>query len=294
MDCRDAKERLIADLGGELSKKEGESLLAHLQLCLECAAEKEALGQIWRQLGAIPEVDVPASLRRATLDLVEQEFHEEATAQPVGTRVKNWTRRPLTAVFAAIALALSSLWVLRGVTDLEKLNVEVIFLCSVLLTGILAETFFFATASLPARAGTWRMASRIALTAFGLAMVGTLLCPKMNLIDWWETLPPGEFLLGFGQGISHAGFGLLYAFVPFFLAVCFFGRKLKRDLLSHALSAGIVFFVLLVPAILLQALPLSALVFFSWTVGSALGVTIAALGGAGLFRLASSDLAARA
>lgn len=294
MECEEAKVRLIAELSGELSKKDGESLLAHLNACRECSGEQEALEWIWKELEKIPDVGVPEGLRERTRSRIERMLGHAPSRVWLRLPRGDWLKTPLNAVFGALAMAFLALWVLRGVTPLDELSAEVIFLCGAVLAGLLAGSFLFAMGVLPANGGRWRLASRIALTAFGLAMVGTLLCPKMSLIDWWETLPPGEFLLRFGQGISYAGFGLLYAFLPLFLAVCLLGRKLKKDLLPHALSAGIVFFVLLVPAILLQALPLSALVFFSWTVGSVLGVVIAVLSGVELLRFISTTRFARA
>ena len=116
-------------------------------------------------------------------------------------------------------------------------------------------------------------------------MLGTLLCPKMSLIEWWESLPPGQFLLGFGQGISHGAFGVIYSFLPIFVAVYVLGRRVKGELLRQALSAGTVFLALLLPVIFLQASPLSVSVFISWAGGSVLGVFMGALSGVRVNRL---------
>lgn len=287
MECKEAKERLAAYFSEELSISEKNGLMAHLASCSICSEEKEALGKIWAELGSLPEATLPADLRAATLASIEAMFREEQPGLSAKLDFGRWPLKPLSALFGAVAMAFLSLWALRGVTPLEQLSAELIFLCSALWTGILGLSFLFATGAVPSLNPAWQGSARIALSGLGFAVAGIALCPKMSLIEWWESLAPGEFLLRFGPTISHGAFGALYAFIPFFLAVCFFGRKLKENLFSQLLGAGTLFFILLFPGILLQALPLSYFVVLTWALGSALGVTIAALSGAGLFRRGS-------
>ena len=288
IDCSAAKPQLVAYLSGELSRRERKRLLVHLATCEQCSAEKEGLERVWGDLGILPEADVPGYLRDATLSSIEALLREEPAHIVARSGSKQWTQKVLTAVLGAIGLAILSLWALRGVSEFDRLSDETIFLCSSLFTGLLAATFLFATGGLPGISTRWQLPSRIALTGLGLVILGTLLCPKMSLVRWWETLPPGRLLLSYGEGISHGAFGLFYALIPFFLAVCLLGWRAKDDLLRHVLNASVLFFVLLLPAILLQALPLSSLVFFTWVVGSVFGVTIAAFSGVGVLRLTSS------
>lgn len=294
MDCKQVKEHLVAYLSGDLSTRERRSLLAHLATCRACSDEKEGLEKVWRAMGNLPEAEVPKDLREATISHIEEVLEAEEARLWGKLDWENWVPRPLAAVVAGVAMAFFSLWVLRGVTVLERLSYEIILHFSALLTGIFAGTFLLATGSLPGIGPRWQWASRIGLLSLGLTMLGTLFCPKMSLIEWWEMLPPGEFLLSFGQGVSHGAFGVIYAFLPFFLAVLMLGRKVKGDMLSNALSAGIIFLVLLLPAIYLQASPLSPAVVLSWSAGSTLGVVTGALCGVGFYRVSSSFSLARA
>ncbi|MBI2087884.1 MAG: zf-HC2 domain-containing protein, partial [Deltaproteobacteria bacterium] len=258
MECKDAKERLVAHLSGELRLREEKKLVAHLASCSACSEDKEALGRIWKELGNLPEAMPPAELRVATTGRIEAMLREEQPSE-LSAKLESgrWPLKPLGAIFGAVAMAFVSLWVLRGVTPMERLSAELVFLCAALWTGVLGLTFLFATGAVPSLNPTWRGPARIALTGFAFAMVGIVLCPKMSLIEWWESVAPGEFLLRFGPSISHAAFGALYAFLPFFLAVLLFARKLGGDFFSQLLAAGILYLVLLFPGILLQALPLS-------------------------------------
>lgn len=284
MDCKEAKEKLMTHLGREIGIIEKTRLMAHTVSCSSCSEERAALQKIWKELGNLPDARPPAELRVMTTSRIEAMLLEE---QPSGLSAKldsgHWPLKPLSAIFGAVALAFVSLWVLRGVTPMERLSAELVFLCAAVWTGVLGLTLLFATGAVPSLNPTWRAPARIALTGFAFAMVGIALCPKMSLIEWWESLAPGEFLLRFGPSISHAAFGALYAFIPFFLAVCLFGRKLRGNFFSQLLGAGILYLVLLFPGILLQALALSYFVVLSWALGSVLGVMVAALSGAGLF-----------
>jgi len=288
MDCLETRGWLVAYFSGELSRTERKRILVHLAACRPCSDEREALEKIWGDLGTLPEAEVPGGLHNATFSRIEELLREEPAQITAESGSKNWTQKALAAVLGAIALAILSLWALRGVSQFDQLSDETIFLCSSLITGLLAATFLFAIGGIPGISTRWQLPSRIALTALGLVILGTLLCPKMSLVRWWETLPPGRLLLSYGEGISHGAFGLFYALIPFFLAVCLLGWRAKDDLLRHVLNASFLFFVLLLPAILLQALPLSSLVFFTWVVGSVFGVTIAAFSGVGVLRLTSS------
>lgn len=284
MECTVASQQLAVYLSGDLSMRDKRKLFAHLEHCTACSREKEELEKLWRELGTLPQREVPETIRTATLLQIEGRVRREPQRSRLSLGLATWVQKPLTAVFAAIAVASLSLWVLRDVTAFSQLSDEVIFLCSALWTGMLGLSFLFATGAVPSLNPTWQRPARIALSGFGFALVTIALCPKMSLIEWWESLTLGEFLLRFGPTISHGAFGALYAFIPFFLAVCFFGRKLKGNLFSQLLGAGILFLILLFPGILLQALPLSYFVVLSWALGSALGVMMAALSGAGLFR----------
>jgi len=294
MDCVEARGWLVAHLSGELSKTERKRILVHLAACRPCSDEREALEKIWGDLGALPEAEVPGGLHNATFSRIEELLREEPAQITAESGSKNWTQKVLAAVLGAITLAILSLWALRGVSQFSQLSDETIFLCSSLFTGLLVATFLFATGGLPGISTRWQLPSRIALTGLGLVILGTLLCPKMSLIQWWETLPPGRLLLSYGEGISHGGFGLVYALIPFFLAVCLLGWRAKGALLRHVLNASFLFFVLLLPAILLQAFPLSFFVFLNWSVGSLLGVIVAALSGVGFVRITMSSLNAHA
>jgi len=286
MDCKKARDCLVALLSGELSSIQKKGLFRHLSTCSACSEEKETLEKVWRDIGTLYETEIPGDLRDATISRIEKMLQIEAHERFWPRRVwENWVPRPVAAIFGGVTMAFLSLWVLQRVTAFEQLGYGVIFLCAALWTGIMGGTFLYATGSLPAIGFRWQWASRIALTALGLAMLGTLLCPKMSLIQWWESLPPGQFLLGFGQGISHGAFGVIYSFLPFFVAVYILGRRVKGELLRQALSAGTFFLVLLLPVIFLQASPLSVSVFLSWAGGSVLGIFMGALSGARVYRL---------
>lgn len=286
MKCIEAKERLVAYLSEDLGRSEKKALIAHLASCSTCSEEKEALESLWNKLGTLPEAPVPADLQGATLSRIEALLPGERLSGLWGPG--NWRWVPIGALLGAVGMAFLSLWVLRGVTAMEQLSAELVFLCAALWTGVLGLSFLFGTGAVPSLSAAWRIPAQVALSGFGFALLGIALCPKMSLIEWWETVAPGEFLLHFGPSISHAAFGALYAFIPFFLAVLLFRKKLQRSFFSQLLAAAVLYFALLVPGIFLQALPLSAVVFLSWTGGSALGVTMAALGSAGFFRPASS------
>lgn len=295
MDCEEAK-ALVADLlSGDILEWGEKSLMAHLATCKVCSHEKEGLERVWRNIGALPELEVPADLRDATMSRFEEMLQRERPRLSwMGFLWEDWVPKPLAAIFGGVAMAVFSLWVLRGVTALEQLNDEVIFLCAALWTGVLAATFLLATGNLPGLGFTWQWASRVGLLSLGLTMLGTFLCPKMNLIHWWETLPPGRFLLNFGPAISQGAFGIIYSFLPFSIALYFLGRKMKGKLLPHALSAGGFFLVLLLPAIYLQASPLSSAAIQTWVAGSIFGILIGALSGAGIYKLRSWSSAAAA
>jgi len=292
MDCKEAKERLVGLLTGDISRKEKRNLFAHLTACSACSQEKEGLERVWAALGALPEIEVPGDLREAAISTVEETFKVEQTDRLQGKRAwEDWFPKPLAAVFAGLAMAFFSLWVLRRVTSFEQIDHEVVIHFSALWTGILVAIFLLASGSLPALSSKWLRASRIGLLSLGLTMLGTLFCPKMNLIEWWEMLPPGQLLLTFGKAISHGSFGIIYAFLPFFLALLIFGRRAEGELVWQAMIAGAVFLLLLLPVIYLQALPLSVDVFFSWAGGSVLGALMGALSGAGICRVGSWKLA---
>ncbi len=286
MDCGEAKEYLIAYLSGELPGTETNRLLAHLANCTRCSAEQEGLEKVWRLMGTLPEIEIPLNLKEATASrIVEMLQAEQPNRIWLRPGWQKWFPKPLGALFGGVAMAVFSFWVLRGVTALDQLSDEVIFLCSALWTGVLAASFLLATGSVPAVSRNWQRPSRIALTSLGLTMAGTLLCPKMSLIQWWESLPPGQLLLSLGQITSHVAFGVIYAFVPFFLAVLIFGRRVNGQLLQQILTGGGFFFFILLPVIYLQALPLSISVFMSWVAGALAGAFMGGLIGASIFML---------
>ncbi len=293
MDCKEIRDRLIDLLCGELSRREEGRFLTHLSTCGVCSKEKESLEKAWKGIDSLGEVQVPKELRDATISRIEAMIQAEKPERLwVKLRWKGVALRPLAAVFGGVAMAFLSLWVLRGVIAFDLISPEVIYLHAVLWTGMLAGAFLIAAGCIPAIHRRWESASRIALTSLGLTMFATLLCPRMSLIRWWETLPPGEFLLGFGQGISQGGFGLVYAFLPFLLAICFHVMSARGKVPSYALSAWILFLILLLPVISLQAFPLSLVVFLNWFVGSTFGVLMVAVGRVGIYRLRSGTTAA--
>ncbi len=286
MDCKEAKNYFVDLLSGEIAKRERKTLSSHLAMCTTCSQEKEMLEKVWRAIGNAPEVEVPEGLHQATISRIQEMLK---AAQPTGLwrmPPELWIPKPLASVMASMAMAFFSLWVLRRVTALDQLSDEVIFLCSALWTGVLAASFLLATGSVPMVSRTWQRPSRMALTSLGFTMIGTMLCPKMSLIQWWESLPPGQLLLSLGEITSHVAFGVIYAFVPFFLAVLIFGRIVEGQLLQQILTGGGFFFFILVPVIYLQALPLSIDVFMSWVVGALIGAFMGGLIGASIFMLA--------
>lgn len=293
MDCKEAKDRLISLLTGELSKREKKRLLSHLAACGACSEEEKQLEKVWQVIGALPEMEVPRDLRDATLTRIEEMLKGEEPDH-LGAKIgwHHWDLKPLASVFGGVAMSLFSLWVLRGVTEFERLSAQVIFHGAALMTGLLIGAFLLAMDSLPLVRPSWRWASRTGLVSLGLTMLGTLFCPKMSLIEWWEMLPPGQFLLTFSRAISHGAFGVTYAFVPFFLAVLILGRRVEGGLVRQTLIAGGLFLFLLLPVIYLQALPLSVSVFFTWVVGSVFGAFMGGLTGAGIYKLAPGRLAA--
>lgn len=285
MDCREAKNYFVDILSGEIAEKERKRLSSHLAMCTACSQEKETLEKAWRVIGNAPEVEVPEDLHQVTISRMQAMLK---AAQPSGLwsiPLELWIPKPLASVMAGMAMAFFSLWVLRGVTEFERLSAQVIFHGAALMTGLLIGAFLIAMDSLALVHPSWRWASRTGLVSLGLTMLGTLLCPKMSLIEWWEMLPPGKFLLSFGPAISHSTFGLIYAFIPFFIAVLILSKKVKGELLRQTLIAGAFFLLLIMPAIYLQAWPLSVNVFLSWAAGSVLGAFIGGLSGASLYRL---------
>ena len=292
MDCREAKNYFVDIFRGEIGKRERKALSSHLAVCTACSREKEMLEKVWRAIGNVPEVEVPEDLHQATISRIQGMLK---AMQPSGLwrmPPQLWIPKPLASVMAGTAMAFFSLWVLRGVTEFERLSAQVIFHGAALMTGLLIGAFLLAMDSLALVRPSWRWASRTGLVSLGLTMLGTLFCPRMSLIEWWEMLPPGQFLLTFSRAISHGAFGLTYAFVPFFLAVLILGRRVEGGLVRQTLIAGGLFLFLLLPVIYLQALPLSVSVFFTWVVGSVFGALMGGLTGAGIYRLAPGRLAA--
>lgn len=278
IDCKEIRERLAALFDAELAEATKQVVLSHLAECLACSAEKEALEKVWRKIGFLPEAEVPAHIRERTLRRIGEMLAAEGRAQAPISLPKS-----LAAILGGIALTFFTLWVLRRVTVFEEFSYEAIFLFSALFSGISIGLFLAATGSLTGDP-KWRWAARISLLSLALTMVGTLFCPEMSLIMWWESLPPGQLLLALGRAASHIVFGAIYAFVPFFLAFLILGRKVKEDLVRQGIAAGAFFVFLLLPAIYLQAWPLSMGVFLSWAMGSAFGSFMGGLSAASVYR----------
>lgn len=281
--CKEAQDYLAALFDLEPEERTKQRVFSHLAECSACAAEKEALEQVWRQIGALPEVEVPAHLRDKIISRIKEMLLAE---KPAWMRIgwEDWVPKPLAAIAGGIGVTFFTLWVLRRVTVFEGFSYEAIFLFSALFAGISTGLFLAATGSLTGISPRWRWAARISLLSLALTMVGTLFCPEMSLIMWWESLPPGRLLLALGRAISHLIFGVIYAFLPFFVAFLILGRKVKEDLLRQAIAGGAFFVFLLLPAIYLQAWPLSIGVFLSWAAGSLLGSFMGGLSGASVYR----------
>jgi len=281
--CKEARDYLAALFDVEPEERTKQRVLSHLANCSACGAEKEALEEVWRQIGALPDVAVPAHLRDKIISRIKEMLLAEKPAR-VRMGWEDWLPKPLAAIAGAIAVTFFTLWVLRRVTAFEEFSYEAIFLFSALFAGISTGLFLAATGSLAGISPRWQWAARISLLSLALTMVGTLFCPEMSLIMWWESLPPGQLLLALGRAISHLMFGVVYAFLPFFVAFLILGRKVKEDLLWQAIAGGIFFLFLLLPAIYLQAWPLSMGVFVSWAAGSLLGSFMGGLSGVSFYR----------
>jgi len=154
INCKELRERLAALFDAELEEATKQVVLSHLAEYPACSAEKEVLEKVWREIGFLPEAEVPAHIREKTL----------------------------------------------------------------------------------------------------------------------------------GRAASHIVFGVVYAFLPFFLAFLIHGRKLKEDLLRQAIAAGAFFVFLLLPSIYLQAWQLSIGVFLSRAIGSAFESFMGGLTGASVYR----------
>ncbi|MBI5549679.1 MAG: zf-HC2 domain-containing protein [Deltaproteobacteria bacterium] len=56
MRCTTARKHISLDMDGRLTQDEAAALVAHLAACAECRREREAMGQAWTALGALPEI----------------------------------------------------------------------------------------------------------------------------------------------------------------------------------------------------------------------------------------------
>ncbi len=287
MKCRRAKAMLVDYLYGELAAGEREALDEHLSSCPKCARERDLLRGISKTLDRGEVLEAGPELRSALREKLQAALREE---EPGAGWLANLraTLEPFVSAFrpALAGIALAAFFATFG---LMRWGEGRFYSGSLLILGIVwggtCNSICKCVMNGKARPRGEKLNMRlVAYGGLGALALATTLALLLPVPDVYELPQYRPWCAGLSKHIPYwvAYFQpLLYAFVASLLCGAVIARKAGSRQVAHGALAGIVYAVVMVPAICAQCFPFSWGMSAAWVAGSLVGaVGGGAVGGA--------------
>lgn len=286
--CDTIQPLLPGYLAGELWPEEKIGVERHLRSCDGCRQALEEYKQIDAGLESAEEV--PLALREQILQRIQKELLEEQQASGRET----W--RSIGKVAAAMGIGIVQVLLFGYLSGTFVPNMTIppagMVLACVLWCGLimLAAMLVFDDYRLEGLRLRWIAAG--ALGGVALASLGPFLISTDPLYFLWQTTMLGrELAEHMGAGASTFLFGLLYGLVPMSLMAFWTGKRMTGSIIKNGVFSGILFCILILPAIYLQSFMLfihSTTVLLSWAMGSCMGALGGIYSGMGFYRISTN------
>ncbi len=272
-------------LAGLLPPDRAERLAHHVTTCAPCATELAELSRVWTLLDFVPREEPAAEAGALVRQFIREDLRQ---GELLLARESRWSFSGQQLAWTAaggLLFAVSSVEVVAHVADLTRFSAPALLICGSLWLALYLVVFalYFRGKPLSRSRMNSRLISCAALLAVPLTLAEDYFFPVSAVLQQTLFLARSSIALG-GLGPEGAYFslGALYALIPLLLVSFVIGKELWSEPLKHGLLCGGLFFLLILPAIYLQAGSLSLGVELSWAAGALLGSLLGASSGFGL------------
>lgn len=278
MNCGEVQNRLIDNWYGELADNEVTQVRGHLEECEACRKEASLLHAL---SSALDRWEIPATPPRLAEQVIARLGQEaEATARRAFA-----TRAVLPFLFGAGAAALALL-LLAGPATEHGITTPLAFgLLGALWTVLFGGSFLVAFEV----TSQVKLLARTALLAAGLTLLFTPVLSIPTVVEAcqsWLGGAKGSIPLNLLLFLT----GSLYTAVPVFLASFALGRDGEGPPARPGFGSGLLYLLLIAPAIALECASLTLGIMATWLAGALAGAV--AGGPAGLWLVRQRTLAA--
>lgn len=279
MDCRAVQERLIDERYRELAPGETAEVRGHLEQCEACRKEASLLHALSLALDRWEAPAPPPRLAEQVIARLAQEA-EATVGRPLAIRA--FLPFLLGAGASALALLLVS-----GPAAEHGITTPLAFGLLGALWAVLFGGSFLVAFEATSRI---KLLARIALLASGFSLLATPVLSIPMVVEacrgWFEGAKgslPLNLVLFFA--------GSLYTAVPVSLASAILGKEVEGSPTMSGVGSGLLYLLLIAPAIYLQCASLTLGIMATWTAGAIPGAL--AGGPTGLWLTRERTLAAR-
>ncbi len=278
MDCREVQNRLIDDWCGELADNEVTQVRGHLEECEACRKDASLLHVLSSALDRWETPATPPRLAEQVIARLGQEA-EAAAERPLATKAL------LFLLLGAGAAALALLPV-AGPAAEHGITTPLAFgLLGALWTPLFGGSFLVAFEA----TSRVKLLARMALLAAALTLLITPVLSIHTVVEAcrsWLGGAKGSIPLNLLLFLA----GSLYTAVPVFLASFALSQDGEGPHAQTGLGSGLLYLLLIAPAIALQCASLTLGILATWLAGALAGA--AAGGPAGLWLVRQRTLAA--
>ena len=115
MSCREANQRMMLALSGELSRRERKYLEKHLKGCKACSRAWQENQETWRQMQQLSQTEPDPEIREAIIERAGEALKSRATQKHEKKWLEKWFPGPRIAwgtslAAAAVVLAIIFVW----------------------------------------------------------------------------------------------------------------------------------------------------------------------------------------
>lgn len=283
--CREFRDHVFEILSGEAQDSHSGEYWRHYEDCPLCREELRACRRVWEALDHDEELEVPSTLRAATLALVHSEARKEE-ARALARPGRLTARRLLGAAASGVALALFFILLLGHKVDVQPLSSEQLLAIGTLWSGILIVGFCWIFGRFRLKGIHLDSVTLLAVAGTVIVLIGTYLCPDSTAYGWWRMTSAGSAVEhSIGSTASCFLFGVLYVLPAALLLSGAFRERFKNAIARHATLSAAIYVGLLLPAIYMQCVYLAKGLMFSWVCGSFLGALVGIWGGVRIWRM---------